>query len=456
MLKKNQDVKLNITGYTSEGYGVGKAEGMAVFVPEGIEGETVLAHIIKVNRNFAVGKLIEVITPSGHRIEPKCPYFHKCGGCVFMHMDYAEELKQKQKRVSDAFRRLGGFDIEAEETVLSPDELYYRNKAQFPAGMAEGKPVFGFFSTHSHRVVPVEGCLLLPTEISALHKAAQEWMQEYDIPVYNEETKTGLIRHLFIRMGKHSLEAQVCIIASKRELPFANELISSLKKAYSGLVSVILNVNTDRINKILSRENITLWGKDTITDTMCGKAYEISPNSFYQVNTLQAEQVYCKAADLACENERGNVLVDLYCGAGTIGLSMANRFDTLIGVEIVPEAIENARKNAEANGITNARFICADAAKAAEQLKEEGITPDVVIVDPPRKGCDTSLIDTLAAMSPRRIVYVSCDPATAARDAKLLCEKGYTLTTVKPYDMFPRTGHVESVVCLTRSHNDVI
>lgn len=451
MLKKNQDIKLNITGYTSEGYGVARAEGMAVFIPEAIEGETVIAHIIKVNRNFAVGKLIEVITPSKYRTEPQCPYFHKCGGCVFMHMDYAEELRQKRNRVSDAFRKIGGFDLDVEETVPSPEPFSYRNKAQFPAGEAEGKAVFGFFSTHSHRVVPVENCSLLPQEISALHKAAQDWMNEYDIPVYSEETKTGLIRHLFIRMGKHSGEAQVCIVASRKELPFTQELISSLKKAYSGLVSVVLNVNTDRINKILSRENITLWGKDTVTDSMCGNVYEISPNSFYQVNTLQAEQVYKKAADLACENENGGVLVDLYCGAGTIGLSMADKFDTLIGVEIVPEAVENAKKNAENNGITNARFICADAAKAAEQLKEEGITPDVVIVDPPRKGCDASLIDTLVDMSPRRIVYVSCDPATAARDAKLLCEKGYSLISVQPYDMFPRTAHVESVVLMSRA-----
>lgn len=450
MLKKNQDVKLNITGYTSDGAGVGKTEGMAVFVPEAIEGETVLAHIIKVNRSFAVGKLLQVIEPSKHRVEPRCPYFHKCGGCTFMHVDYNEEFNQKQDRVTSAFRKIGGFDITARKTVPSPEEYFYRNKAQFPAGMAGDKAVFGFFSPHSHRVVPVENCLLLPPEISALHKAAQDWMQEYSLPVYSEETKTGLIRHLFVRMGKHSYEAQVCLVASKREVPFLQELVSALKKAYGGLASVVLNVNADRINKILSRDNITVYGKETVTDIMCGCAFEISPNSFYQVNTLQAESIYKKAAELASNGEKGNVLVDLYCGAGTIGLSMADRFDFVIGVEIVPEAIENAKKNAEANGITNARFICGDAAKAAEQLEKEGIVPDVVIVDPPRKGCDPSLIDTLAKMSPKRIVYVSCDPATAARDAKLLFERGYTLDYLEPYDMFPKTAHVESVVSFSK------
>lgn len=448
VLKKNQEITLTIDGYTSDGAGVGKVDGMAVFVPGTIAGEQVTAHIIKVNKTYAVGKLLTVLLPSPRRVTPACSHNSKCGGCCFQHMTYEAELAQKQQRVEDAFRKIGGFDLAVAPIVPSPEEKEYRNKAMFPAGIVNGCKVFGFYSRHSHRVVPVDDCRLLPRETLLLRKAAEDWLNASGVSVYDETTGKGLVRHLYIRRGYHSGETMVCLVINGDSLPNAQDLVDTLGQASGDVVSVFLNVNRRPGNTVMGEKNILLWGKETITDTLCGHSFRLSPHSFYQVNTCQAERLYSLAAEAAGE---GDTLVDLYCGAGTIGLSMADRFRRLIGVEIVPQAVENAKQNALENGVENARFLPGDAAKAAQLLREEGIAPDVVVLDPPRKGCDEALLSTVAGMTPSRVVYVSCDPATCARDCRILCTMGYTLRSVTPVDMFPRTGHVESVVLMSKA-----
>jgi len=447
MLAKNQQIVLTIDGYASDGSGIGRHEsGIAVFVVGAIKGERVRVHLIKVNKTYAVGKLVEVLTPSADRITPTCPHTAKCGGCAFRHMTYASECALKKQRVSDAFSRIGGFSTECNELVPSEEIDGYRNKAMFPAGERNGRKIFGFYSGKSHRVTEINGCRLLSDEILALRRIAEEWMNRFDISVYEEQSGKGLLRHLYIRRGYHTGETLVCLVANGETLPHAEELIAQLRTDKK-VVSVVLNVNRKPGNTVLGEKNILLWGKETITDILCGKEFALSPHAFYQVNTRQAETLYSIAARAAGE---GETLVDLYCGTGTIGLCLAERFTRLIGVEIVPQAVENAKRNAEANGVPNARFLAADAAEAAKTLREERITPDVVVLDPPRKGCEASLLETVSRLSPSRIVYVSCDPATCARDCRILAEKGYALCSVTPVDMFPRTAHVETVVLLSK------
>ncbi len=447
VLRKNQQLSLQIDGYTSEGAGVGKVDGVAVFVPGTVVGETVKAHLIKVNKTYAVGKLLDVLTPSPCRMEPTCRQAGKCGGCCFRHMTYEAELAQKHRRVADAFARIGGFDLSVGDIVPSPEQDGYRNKAMFPAGEGNGRKVFGFYSKHSHRVVEVPDCRLLPAEVLSLRQAAEDWLDRSGNTVYNEESGEGTVRHLYIRRGYHSGEIAVCLVVNGKSVKGEQDLIDSLRQITPHVVSVLLNVNRKPGNTVLGKETVCLWGKETISDTLCGNEITLSPHAFYQVNTCQAQRLYSLAGQVAGE---GETLVDLYCGAGTIGLSMSRRFREIIGVEIVPEAVENARENAKRNGVENARFVTGDAANAAALLKDEGITPDVVVLDPPRKGCTHDLLQTVAAMAPKRIVYVSCDPATCARDSRLLAALGYALQSVTPVDMFPRTGHVETVALLSR------
>ena len=448
MLCKNQQIELTIDGYASDGSGIGRDEsGMAVFVAGAIKRERVRVHLIKVNKTYAVGKLLEVLSPSNDRITPTCPHTAKCGGCTFRHMSYEGECALKRQRVADAFSRIGGFSLPVDEIVPSPLETGYRNKAMFPAGTVNDRKVFGFYSAHSHRVTEVNECRLLPQETLALREKAEAWMNRFALSVYDETTGNGLIRHLYIRRGFHSGETLVCLVVTDEAVPHTQELVDTLRTV-DGVVSVVLNINRKPGNTVLGAKNILLWGRETITDTLCGRSFALSPHSFYQVNTCQAEALYTIAGEKA---GTGETLVDLYCGAGTIGLSLSDRFSRIIGVEIVPQAVENAKQNAMTNGVTNAHFLAGDAAAAAQTLADEGITPDVVVLDPPRKGCDAPLLDTVAQMAPVRIVYVSCDPATCARDCRILAEKGYALCSVTPVDLFPRTAHVESVVLMSRA-----
>lgn len=449
-LAKNDIIKLNITAMSSEGSGIGKTEdGMVVFVPMTAVGDELFVRILKVKKTLAYGKIEEIITPSASRVEPECDVFRLCGGCVYCHIDYDSEAKIKEKRVADAISRIGGIDTKVNPIVKAHSPSRYRNKAQIPVGVSpEGKVTMGFFSRHSHRIADSMDCLLQPKVFLTASAVLKDFIQEKNISTYNEETHTGLVRHLYLRFGEKSGELMVCIVINGDSIPFEEELVSRLLSALPTIKSISVNSNTEKTNVILGKNFRVLYGDIYISDTLCGLKFLISPQSFYQVNRSQAEVLYGIARDYA-ELKSTDTLLDLYCGTGTIGLSMALDCKSLIGVEIVPRAIEDAKKNARLNNIANSRFICGDAATAAAKLKEEGVTPDVIILDPPRKGCDAELLSTVAAMSPRRIVYVSCDPATLARDLKIFAELGYTTEEVTPVDMFPRTAHVESVAKLT-------
>lgn len=449
MLKKNDRIKLNIESCSSNGSGVGHYEGMAIFVPATAAGDEITAHILKVKKTYAFAKVESILTPSPERIEADCPVYLKCGGCVFSHMNYKAEAELKAAHVAECFKRIGGIEPEFESVIAAESDKRYRNKAQFPVAYDNGEIKTGFYSSHSHRVIHCPDCLLQPKEFEKILSVITKHIKDNGITVYDESTHKGLLRHIYLRKGTKSSEIMVCAVLNGNKLPDENGLVSALTEAEPSIKSILINVNKEKTNVILGKTCRTLWGEDYITDILCGLTFRISPLSFYQVNRDQAEKLYNKAAEYA--NLSGNeTVLDLYCGAGTIGLSMASKAKEIIGVEIVPEAIEDAKLNAQINGVTNARFLCGDAAEAAEILKNEGIRPDVIILDPPRKGCSPEMIHTAAQMNPERIVYVSCDPATLARDCGIFADLGYTAVKATPVDMFPRTGHIECVCLLER------
>lgn len=448
-LKKNDRIPLKIESCSSNGSGVGKHGGMAVFVPATAVGDEITAHILKVKKSYAFAKIESVDKPSPDRIAPECPVYLKCGGCVFSHMSYEAEKEIKANHVRECFRRIGGVDPEFEPIIGGETDKRYRNKAQYPVAYENGEIKTGFYSPHSHRVIHCPDCLLQPDEFEGILGVFADYVKKNNVSIYDETTHRGLLRHIYIRKGSASGEIMVCAVINGSRLPDENALVEKLLTKEKNIKSIIINSNTKDTNVILGDKCRTLWGSDYITDILCGLKFRISPLSFYQVNRNQAERLYGKAAEYA--NLTGNeTVMDLYCGAGTIGLSMADKTKEIIGVEIVPEAIEDAKINAEINGINNARFICGDAAQAAETLKAEGIRPDVIILDPPRKGCSPEMVKSAAEFNPERIVYVSCDPATLARDCGLFKELGYTAVKATPVDMFPRTGHVETVALLVR------
>ncbi len=450
-LKKNDIVNLKITSMTAQGSGVGKTEdGMVVFVPLTAVGDELEVRILKVKKTYSYGKIERIITPSPSRIEPDCGVFSKCGGCVYRHIDYNSELEIKHRRVSDAVQRIGGFSgLKINPVVKNDRPNRYRNKAQLPARNTENGVEFGFYANHSHRVIPCEDCLLQPESFNRIAEIVREFTRATNQTAYDEMTGRGKLRHLYIRYAEMTDELMVCFVVNGNGLKSEDVLIDALKKEFPNIKSVIFNSNTENTNVVLGRKNRTAFGRDYITDVLCGKSFKISPLSFYQVNRRQAEKLYRIAADYA--DLRGDeVLLDLYCGTGTIGLTMADRCKSLIGVELVADAVRDAEKNARLNNICNARFICADASKAAEELKKEGISPDVVVIDPPRKGCDSSLIETVVGMSPEKIVYVSCDPETLARDLRLFDKNNYSVKELTPVDLFSRTPHVETVAKLIR------
>ena len=449
-MKKNDIVRTEITGMTAEGNGVGRAEGMAVFIPSAAVGDGIMCRIVKVLKSYAFGIIEEMIESSPDRIEPDCPVYAKCGGCCFRHISYDAEKKIKENVVRDAFLRLGGFSPESFE--FQPFEGYEnsvgcRNKAMYPVGEKDGNIVCGFYAARSHRIVPYTECLLQPKIFSDIVREVIKYAVEKKIPAYNEETHKGILRHIYLRKGYHSGEIMLCPVVTKKvKLDGFEERFTKL---FPEIKSVYLNINADKTNVILGRKNILVYGSETISDTMCGNKITLSPHSFYQVNTDQAERLYGFAKELAVGGGNG-LLLDLYCGAGTIGLSMADRFDKLIGVEVVPQAVENAAENAEKSGVKNAEFICGDAGTISEKLSADGLKPDVIVVDPPRKGCDEKTLSSCIKMSPERIVMISCNPATAARDCAYLTDNGYRLVSVRGVDMFPRTGHVECVILLKK------
>ena len=451
MIRKNDIFEADITAMTTEGSGICRIEGMAVFVPGTAVGDRCAVRIVKVLRKYAFGRLEKLLAPSPDRIAPDCPVAAQCGGCVYRHIRYEAELRIKTQRVRDALERIGGLqDFQMEPILAAPDRCRYRNKCQLPIGLSkDGALQLGFYAVNSHRIVNTESCLLQPEAFDRAAAAFRRWYAVSGESVYDEASHSGVLRHLYMRRGEMSGEMMVCVVANGAALHEEALLVEMLREAVPEITGVLLNINREKTNVVLGKTCRTLWGKDTITDTLCGLAFEIAPHAFYQVNRTQAERLYGKAAEYAGLTG-AETLLDLYCGTGTIGLSMAKNAKKLIGAEIVPAAVENARRNAERNAIQNAEFLCADAAEAARILFERGEKPDVIVINPPRKGCDSALIATIAAMRPKRVVYVSCDPATLARDLKLFGESGYKTETVTPADMFPGTAHVETVVLLSK------
>ncbi len=446
-MKKNDIITLEISDISSEGSGIGKCEGMAIFVPNTAVGDKIKARILKVNKNYSFAKCEEVITPSKHRTQVDCGVFSRCGGCTLRHISYENECELKQNRVSQTMQRIGKVDFTSKPIICAAAPNRYRNKAMYPISQ---KREMGFYSHHSHRVIACDDCLLHPQDFYIAGKVFTEFIQRYNVSVYNEETNKGLLRHFYLRQGRESDEIMACVVINGKTIPHSEELVENLKSALGErLKSVVLNINTKKTNVVLGNENILLYGNEYICDVLCGVKIRLSPHSFYQVNHDMAELLYKKAAEYA--KPKGKNILDLYCGAGTIGLSMARDAKSIIGVEIIEAAVRDANINAKENNITNARFICADAAKAATQLKDEGVAADVVILDPPRKGCDKELLCTVANdFAPERIVYVSCDVATLARDTAILEGLGYKLREYTPVDLFPRTAHVETVALFTK------
>lgn len=449
-MNKNDIVTLEITALTSEGSGIARYNGMAVFVPLTAAGDVIEARILKVHKTYAYAKIERIITPSQDREKNDCLAFGKCGGCVFRHISYSAELRAKEQVVRDAFERLGGMDLSRVEFLpiaASEDSERYRNKLQMPLGKTDSGIISGFYSERSHRIVPIEDCKLQPKIFSEIVTFIKKRAAELKISVYNEEKNEGVLRHIYLRRGHYS--GGICaVLVARRKVPEFQRLSRELVEKFPEITGVVLNLNPDKTNVILGEREITLIGNPEISDRMCGVNVEISPKSFYQVNTPAAENLYRKAAEFA--EPGGKTVLDLYCGAGTIGLSMAHGAEKIIGAEIVPEAVENAWKNALLSGIDNAEFIAADAAEASAMFAERGLSPDVIVLDPPRKGCGESVLTECVKMNPERIVMISCNPATAARDCKFLAENGYSLCAVQPFDLFPRTRHVECVTLLSR------
>ena len=449
MLKKNQIEEAEITAMSSDGNGIAKIDGMVVFVPYTAVGDKLKIRIVKVQKNYSFGIIEEILEPSPDRVDDHCPVYKKCGGCAFRHISYEAELRHKAEFVQSNLRRLGGLDPVMLPITPSPLVQGYRNKAQYPIREYDGKIEAGFFAKRSHRVISCASCDLQPAFFEQILEYTKQFLEEYHISAYDEQTGKGKVRHLYIRYGEVSGEVMVCLVVNSERLPHAAEYVEGLLKVCPQVVSVVLNINREQNNVILGQKCITLYGKDTIEDTLCDVRFELSPLSFYQVNRQAAEKLYRLAAEMA-QFEGNELLIDLYCGAGTIGLSMASKVRELIGVEIVPDAVENAKENAKRCGVENARFICADAKEAAAQLAAENLHPDVIVVDPPRKGCDLEVLQAISAMAPKRLVMISCNSASLARDCKELEALGYHLEKAAPVDLFPRTTHVETVVLLSK------
>ena len=453
-LQKNQILTLRIERLSSDGSGVAhSADGEAVFVPGTAPGDEARVRIVKDCGRYAFGILDELLTPSPDRIPVDCPVAGPCGGCSLRHLDYAAELRAKQESVLDAFRRIGGLEVPVLDILPSPEVDRYRNKVQFPVGVDKnGVPCIGFYAGRTHRIVPCPDCKLQPGVLNEIGNALCAFFAQQGIRPYDEQSGKGLVRHIFLRRGAHSGQIMVCLVCTRAKLPHAEQLCAALREQFPAISTILLNVNAKNTNVILGSENHILYGPGYIEDTLCGVPVRLGPLSFYQVNTLAAERLYGVAAQYA-QLTPDDTLLDLYCGMGTIGLSMADQCRELIGVEIVPEAIKSAKANAARMGeavAAKSRFFCADAGQAATQLAAEGLHSDIVMLDPPRKGCDEATLSAVVRMAPRRVVYVSCNPATAARDAAWLEQNGYHAEKVQPVDLFPRTKHCEAVLLLTK------
>ncbi|KMT21055.1 23S rRNA (uracil(1939)-C(5))-methyltransferase RlmD [Clostridium cylindrosporum] len=445
-IEKGLEYTLDITGMGADGEGVGKIEGFTVFVKGAIIGETVNVKIIKLTKNYAVGKIEEVVTPSEARIEPKCSIYKYCGGCNMQHISYEKQLEIKRQKVEDALKRIGKIeDVHVNETLGMDNPYRYRNKVILPVGKEAEEVKIGFYAPRSHRIIDMEVCDIQHIVADKVSYIVRKWVKENNISVYNEETDSGNLRNIMVRFGFKTGEAMVVLVTKEVGLKGADKLISEIRESLPEVKSIIQNVNPKKTNVVLGKKCKTLWGKETIEDYIGDLKFSISPLSFFQVNPVQTEVLYGKALEYAGLTGEETVF-DAYCGTGTISLFLAKKAKKVYGVEIVPEAIENANENANVNGIDNAEFFVGEAEKVIPKMIKEGVKAEVVVVDPPRKGCDEKLLEAIAKAEPRRIVYVSCDCATLARDLKILRDMGYEVKEVQPVDMFPMTAHVETVV----------
>ena len=452
MLLKNQIYEATVTDYTEEGQGVAHVEGCVVFLPNAVAGERVKLRIEKARKTWAAGKIVEILERSPHRVNRACPVAKLCGGCDFWHLDYEEETRLKAQRVTDCLNRIGGENLERLPILAAPTCEGYRNKAQYPVACEKGRAYAGFFKAGTHQVVENTRCRILPEETDRIKAIVMDYVNKNRVPVYDEATHRGLLRHIYVRRGAVSGQILVCLVVNGNGLPKASGLIDALK-AVPGFTTLVLSVNTKKGNAVLGDKFVTLYGPGYIEDTLCGLNFRLSARSFYQVNHPQAQRLYREAISLA-EITKEDLVLDLYCGVGTITLAMAAAAGRVIGVEVIPQAVEDARENAVRNGIENAEFFCADAGAAALELEAKGIRPDIITVDPPRKGLNADAIEAIDRMDPRRLVYISCDPATLARDVALLKERGFTLQKALAADLFPRCSHVETVALLSKGEID--
>ncbi len=441
--QKNQELTLNITGVTSEGQGVARCEGVAFFVPFALPGETVKAHIIKVEKKYCIAKVAELLVRSPHRVAPMCEAYEKCGGCALMHMDYAEQLKTKTQIVKDCLERLGGFSgIDVQPAIGMDDPRRYRNKGSFPIGFVEGTAVFGFYAERSHRLIPLFDCPIEDARITALARTVTEWANRSHVRIYDETTGKGCLRACVIRIA--STGERMVVVVTKGELPAKDSLTKMLD-----VESLYHNRNDRNTNVLFGDRFALLKGKPQIIEQQGELCFAVSPQSFLQVNPIQTRKLYDAAIRLL-DPKPEQTIADVYCGIGTISLAIAKHAGKVIGIECVPEAIEDAKKNAESNGIGNTEFLCGLAENVLPDLVKKGMRPDAIVIDPPRKGCEESVLNAIVESGVNRVVYVSCNPATLARDTKILSTYGYSIRHVQPVDMFPHTQHVECVVCIQK------
>ena len=448
-LMKNQIYEANIASWSAEGFGVCRVEGRAVFVPRALPGERWRIRILKVTGAAVYARGEERLSTSPARVEPDCPYFGKCGGCDTRHMRYEEELRFKLGRVNDALRHIGKQELQADEILGSEETDRTRNKAIFAVAQTAGGPAFGFYRERSHELIPVEDCLLQSELSLRCAKAVVDFLRREGITAYDEESGKGSVRHVFCRQARKTKDAVLCVCSASGFGSRTAALTEHLRRCCPELTGIVLNINKTRGNTVLSGDFYTLWGDPLLHDSLCGLEFSLAPQAFFQINPPQAERLYEKTAEYAAAG-KDDLVFDLYCGAGTISLRMAKEAGRVIGAEIVPEAVENAGENARRNGIENAEFLCGDAGEAARALAARGLRPRIVVVDPPRKGMSEEAVQAVASMQPERVVYVSCNPATLARDILRFQGLGYTLKEATAVDMFPRTCHVESVVLMSR------
>ena len=450
-LQKNMRLEMTVEDFGAQGEGICRHEGMAVFVPRALPGEKILAQIVKVEKRHAFARVLEVLQPSPARVEPPCPYYVQCGGCVCQHMNYESQLAFKQKQVEGVMRHVAGLDIEVRPTIGMEEPWHYRNKTALPVAGDKEKPLIGYYAQRSHRVTEINKCLIAKEQSDIVHDVVRNWMREYRVAPYFEDVHKGLVRHVMTRVNRKG-ESMVVLVINGDKLPHHEELLSRLQKALPELKSLCVSVNKQRGNVILGRSYETLWGEERLPDMLCGHEFRLSPLSFFQVNPVQTEKLYGTALEFAALT--GNELVaDVYCGAGTISLMLAQHAKRVVGIEIVPQAIDDARENAKRNGVENAEFRCGAAEDVLPELVDNGLRPDVIVIDPPRKGCEEKVLLAIAKAAPKRVVYVSCNPATQARDAKILCENGYVASACQPVDMFCQTAGVENVMLFNRKED---